>query len=175
MTLRFRVLTGLAAASSALCLAATSAAQEPPPGPPSASQDGPGKPWTARMQARSEARARALHVILNIRPDQEAAFGAFVATMKPNPDGKGGHGDRAGAADLASLTTPQRLDRMAAAMADRQARFQQRAAAVRRFYAALSPEQQRSFDSMTALMGGGRDGRRGMDGQGSFRGPSGRG
>ena len=58
------------------------------------------------------------------------------------------------------MTTPQRLDEMAARMADRQARFQKVAAATKTFYAALSPEQRKVFDEMPMLMAdrGGRMG-----------------
>ena len=49
---------------------------------------------------------------------------------------------------MQNLTTPQRLDRMAARMAERQQRFAQHAAAVKQFYAQLTPAQQKAFDAM---------------------------
>jgi hypothetical protein len=113
--------------------------------------------WAEHRQEREQARAAALHAVLNLRPDQEPAFQAFVAATRP-PEGRGkgmDHGDQA----VAPMTTPQRLDRMAARMAERQAAFQRRADAVRRFYGALSPAQQRAFDALHALRGGGREGR----------------
>jgi hypothetical protein len=63
-----------------------------------------------------------------------------------------------------ALTTPQRLDRMQARMAERQARVAQHADAVKRFYAQLSPSQQRAFDALHQGRGGhgmrhGHDGR----------------
>jgi hypothetical protein len=106
------------------------------------------------MQERRQARAKALHEILDIRPDQEAAFQTFVTSMRP-PEGGAGirpHGmDDEGA--MAQLTTPERLDRMAQRMAERQSRFQQHAAAVKAFYATLSPQQKRAFDALPGLMG----------------------
>jgi hypothetical protein len=110
-----------------------------------------------RMHQRREQR---LHDILQIRPDQDGAFRAYVAALTPPP------GDRdarrgPGAPDVqprTPMTTPERLDRMAARMAERQQRFQQIAAATRVFYAALSADQRRAFDD---LSGEGLYGRRG--------------
>jgi hypothetical protein len=124
--------------------------QAPTPGsPPSAEQR------AAWMHDRQEAHAKALHAILNLRPDQEAAFQAFQAAMTPQPGQRHEHKDR-GAMD--AMTTPQRLDRMADRMARRQAEFQRRAEAIKAFYSALSPEQQRAFDAMPMMMGGGHRG-----------------
>ena len=92
---------------------------------------------------------RALHDILNIRPSQEAAFQAFIASMKPLGPGERHDVDRP--REMAGVTTPQRLDKMAARIAEHQARFQRHAAAVKTFYAALSPEQQKAFDALGAM------------------------
>ncbi len=115
------------------------------------------------MHDRQEARSKALHAILNLRPDQEAAFQAFQAAM--TPPAREPH-DRGGQADAAEMTTPQRLDRMAERMAKHEAEFQRRAAAIKSFYAVLSPEQQRAFDAMSMLGGGGRGMGRGRMGHG---------
>jgi len=119
-------------------------------------------------KAREQRRAKFLHDILNIRADQETAFQAFIADMTPpmrdhmdmaeHKDG----GEPKDAAE-APLTTPERLDRMAAFMAKRQAAFQHRADAIKRFYAVLGPEQKRAFDALHAMgggeeRGGGREG-----------------
>ena len=103
------------------------------------------------MRAHIEAKARALHQILNIRPDQDGAFQALLATMQPR-EGKGEmamHDDQDG---MDQMTAPQRLDRMAARMSDRQAEFQRHADAVRHLYAVLSPDQQRVFDALQGIM-----------------------
>jgi phytoene/squalene synthetase len=71
----------------------------------------------------------------------------------------------------ARLSTPERLDRMAARMAERAARFRAHADAVRRFYAQLSPTQQKAFDAMP-MMGHGMHGH-GMGGHGMMHGPRG--
>ena len=63
-------------------------------------------------------------------------------------------------AEEAALTTPQRLDRMVKAMADhmarRQAEVEAHVAAIKQFYAALTPAQQKAFDALhDGMVGGG--------------------
>jgi len=110
------------------------------------------------MRAMEEAKARDLHIALNIRPDQEAAWQAFGAAMHPHMDGER-HEGRPDAAAMASMTTPQGLDMMEAKMAEHLAAFHRRNEAIKQFYAALSPEQQKVFDALARLhhreMGGG--------------------
>ena len=142
----FRALIGLAAGAVLLTSAATAAAQDHRPPPPGAA----GEHWREHMKEHREAHIRALHDLLQIRPDQEAAFQAFVASMKP-PEGADRHKMDGEHGEMAHMTTPQKLDRMQARMAERQAAFERRAAAVKTFYAALSPEQQRAFDAMAAM------------------------
>ncbi len=60
------------------------------------------------------------------------------------PRGRQGRPDRA---ELAKMTTPQRLDRMQTRQAERSAMFAKRIDATRSFYAALTPEQQKTFDA----------------------------
>jgi protein CpxP len=108
----------------------------------------------AWMHDRQEAHAKALQAVLNLRPDQEAAFQAFQAAMTPPPGQHHEHMDHAAAA---AMTTPQRLDRMADRMARREAEFRRRAEAIKSFYAALSPEQQRAFDAVPMMQGGDHD------------------
>jgi protein CpxP len=172
-----------AAVAGALCLglaavATAGAAQDRPPVPPAAGPHGPGQPGTMdhrkmfeAMRARHE---RMLHDVLSIKPDQETAFHAYLAALAPPPrdgdrDGRPGPGrERDRPPGQAPMTTPQRLDRMAARMAQRQARFQQMASATRTFYAVLSPEQRRAFDALPMMMAGERRGR--MGGHGSMGG-----
>ncbi|HEY2660060.1 MAG TPA: Spy/CpxP family protein refolding chaperone [Caulobacteraceae bacterium] len=154
-----RALIGLAAGAALLSTATYAAAQEHPAQAPGAMAE----KWKEHRHERADAHARALHDILNIRPDQDAAFQAFLASMKPPEHGDHkGHED--GRAEFAHLTTPQRLDRKAAMMTEHQARFQQHVAAVKTFYAILSPEQQRAFDALNAMHG--RGGGRGFGGGG---------
>ena len=68
-------------------------------------------------------------------------------------------------AEMATLTTPQRIDKMQAMRTQRDAAMDKKAAAVKTFYAALTPDQQKSFDTIALKrggMGGGMGGRGGM-------------
>ena len=149
MKLLLRASASLAAMAAVASVAYAVQAQDQAPQAqrPSAEQR------AAWMHDRQEAHAKALHAILNLRPDQEAAFQAFQAAMTPPAREHHDHMDR-GAAE--ALTTPQRLDRMADRMAKRQTEFRLRADAIKSFYAALSPEQQRAFDAMRMMHGGDR-------------------
>lgn len=144
-----RVLASLAALSTAALLSGAAFAQEPPPGapPPAGAEQGH---WGEHRREHAEHRAKALHDILNIRPEQEAAFQTFIGSMRPPAahDGMQGHHDMD---EMRSLTTPERLDRMAQRMSERQAKFQERAAATKAFYAALAPEQRRAFDALPGI------------------------
>ncbi len=112
------------------------------------------------MRRRRETR---LHDLLQIKPDQEADFHAFVVSMTPPPrDGKAGAWGHRGT-DAMPMTAPERLDRMSARMAERQANFQRIAKATKIFYAALTPDQRRAFDAMPMMEHGGH--REGMGGE----------
>lgn len=166
MTIQLRLPVAAAAMASLLSISGLALAQPAAPagsaGPPSHAQ------WAEHMQAHREARIHALHDLLNIHPDQEVAFQAFVSSMHPDKDAQRHH-EGEGAPQQA-LTTPQRLDRMTQRMAEHQAAFQHRADAVRTFYAALTPDQQRAFDAMHGVMGR-HDMGHGMHGHGGFGGP----
>jgi hypothetical protein len=94
-----------------------------------------------QMQARRAAHLAQLKEKLKLTPAQEPAWSSFASAHQPPA--------RANAerADFSKLTTPERLDRMQARQAERSARFTQRADATRGFYAALTPEQQKTFDA----------------------------
>jgi Spy/CpxP family protein refolding chaperone len=139
-------------------------AQTPPQPPPHPAMGGhwEGGPMRERMKARAGALVHALHDILAIRPDQEDAFQAFVASMRPaGPDGMDGGRepgvDSDNPAAATSMTAPERADRMLKRFDERTGRMREalerRAAAVKTFYAVLTPEQQRSFDALAGLLG----------------------
>ena len=85
----------------------------------------------------------ALKAELKITAQQEPAWNAFVARTAPEAR-PARQGPRE---DWSKLTTPQRLDKMAAMKAERDARMAQRHDAIKSFYAALSAEQQKVFDA----------------------------
>ena len=122
--------------------------------------DGPG----AHMEARRAEHIKRLHDALNIRPEQEAAFAAFTAQHRPEgagpwqkPGGPKPDGDRAA---WASLTAPERLEKLAqmedARAAHMREALQKRIEATKAFYAVLSADQKRTFDALPELMGGHR-------------------
>ena len=119
-----------------------------------------------RMQAHRAERLAALKEKLKLTPAQEGAWNSFTAAQQP-PARPGG-GREAERAEFAQLTTPQRLDRMQARQAERSAMFAKRADATRSFYAALSPEQQKTFDAESMQ----RFGQRGPGGPGGHHHPA---
>jgi hypothetical protein len=118
----------LAAPVLALLLAAPAAMAQPQGGP---AQSG-GQPD--------------LSSILHLRPDQQGPYHAYMAAG-PQPDEVAKF--RA-AQNLGSLTTPERLDRIGAALAVQQTIFHRKADATRAFYNVLSPDQKHTFDQLTA-------------------------
>ena len=161
----------LALAPALLVTAAHAQPAGQPPGP-----QGPHGAPSAEMKARHEAMQKQqmedLRTVLRLRPDQEAALTAFVAAHHraerrdlPRPDDK-------------PETTPERLDRMAKREGDMAARHAQTREALSKFYAALSPDQQKVFDALQRLKGprGGPGGRGGSGGRVIMhRGPGGHG
>lgn len=141
-------LTSISLAAALALTAAGASFAQPASAPPGAPGPGAeGRHWQRPDPAQmAERHAQRLRDTLQLRPDQEPALRAFIAATAPRP----GDHDRMRKAHEAgqTLTTPERLDRMAARMAEHQARFREHAEALRRFYAQLSPTQQKAFDAM---------------------------
>ncbi|MGE5502777.1 MAG: Spy/CpxP family protein refolding chaperone [Ignavibacteriales bacterium] len=148
--------TGLIAGAALSLVAATATfAQAPAPGAPQAPRAG----WMHHQQHDPAQMAQRLRATLQLTPAQEPALQAFVTAMRPS--GQMREQMQAQHGDWKNLTTPQRLDRMQAMMSQHQAQFAQHADAVRRFYAALTPAQQKAFDAMHQGMGFADHGKRG--------------
>jgi len=96
-----------------------------------------------RMQKRMAERQAQLKDTLKITPAQEAAWNAFVARTAPEPRMARSQSRE----DWAKLTTPERLDKMQALKAERDAQMGKRIDATKSFYAALTAEQQKVFDT----------------------------
>lgn len=163
------------AAVLGLGLVVTAAAQDRAPGP-GGPQGQRGADRQKLFEARQHRQEQRLHDLLQIKPDQEPAFRTFVSSLEQARGERGrgqrgqgergpGRGGQPGAPE--ALTTPQRLDRQAQRLADAQQRLQKRSAAVKTFYAALSPDQRKAFDAM----GGAGLGRRGGFVRSRFEGP----
>lgn len=106
-----------------------------------------------RMEQHHQERLTTLKEALKITPEQEAAWAAFVARTGPAaPAGE----QRMTRDDWSKLSTPERLDRMAAIKADRDAAMTRRMDATRSLYASLTPEQQKTFDERGMGPGMGR-------------------
>jgi Spy/CpxP family protein refolding chaperone len=88
-----------------------------------------------------------LHSALHITAAQEGAWRAFVAASAPDPQQQAR--ERSAQAMLPKLTAPQRVDlSIAAAQADLDT-LRAHGEALKAFYAALTPEQQKTFDRET--------------------------
>jgi len=121
----------------------------------------------AKMQAWMAKRQADMKAKLKITPAQEGAWTAFTAAMQPPARMMGGERPMAAQrAELDTLTTPERIDKMKALrtqrMAEMNAEMDKRSEATKAFYAALSPEQQKTFDvehrAMDAHRGNGHHG-----------------
>jgi protein CpxP len=114
--------------------------------------------WIAKRQAELKAK-------LKITPTQEGAWTSFTASMQPPAHGARPTPEQR--AEFAKLTTPQRIDKMremrAQRQAERNAAMDKRGEATKTFYAALSPDQQKTFDAEHLRHGrhGGPEGHRG--------------
>ena len=127
-------------------------------------------------QALAERQSR-LKDSLQLRADQESAWKDFIGQTQAKPRVSG---ERLPREQWAQLSTPQRLDRLEALKAERDAQFKQRNDGIRRFYSQLSPSQQKAFDAQRGMGMGlqhvGHPGHKGPAGHGprpGFRAPRG--
>jgi protein CpxP len=162
-TLRFAALSALVALGAASGAQAQAPSEGDHHGRPMAGQM-PGQ-MQAQMRAMHEARGRQraqdLRTVLRLRPDQEPALTAFLASHRPPmppPEHRGPPGDGA-----MTMTTPQRLDETARREAEHAGLRLRHADALRAFYAALSPEQRQVFDALQRMQHGGGGGHGGGD------------
>lgn len=139
-------------------VSATAIAQNMPP------QGTPQPPRMEQMHQRHAEHQTQLKAALKLTASQEAAWNAFAKATEPNPNLH----PPLSREDWAKLTTPQRMEKMQALRAERDARMAKRMDAVKTFYAVLTPEQQKAFDGhffggfAGPRMHGGPDGHHGM-------------
>lgn len=145
----------LALAPAALAMASFAYAQPPGPGPggPVIRMMHGGPEMKAMHEAMMKQHLEDLKVILRLRPDQEAALQAFVNAHHPDGppmthDMHDGPGDM-----MKPQTTPERLADMAKREQAMAAEHEKARAALAKFYAALSPDQQKVFDALQRLQG----------------------
>ena len=139
--------------------AAQTAAPTPPPTAPAGHERMMRHHDPAKMQERIAKRQAALKEKLKIAPTQESAWSSFTASMAPPANRPA----RLSRAEFEKLTTPERIDRMRARHAQRDAEMARRGDATKAFYAALNAEQQKVFDA-EAMRFGPRGGRHGGHG-----------
>lgn len=108
----------------------------------------------ARMQERMARHMADFKQKLNLSAGQQAAWNTYIAALQPAAR------TRPDRSELAQLPTPERIDRVRALRAEHMAEMDKRADATKTFYASLTPEQKKVFDSETAMRGG-RHGRGG--------------
>ena len=109
----------------------------------------PGTSWQSGVSSqhgekfaeRMAKRQAALHDKLALTPGQEAAWQVFTAKMQASVP------TRSDARPAAPLTAPERAERKAAFLQVAQQQAASRVQPIKEFYAVLSPEQQKIFDS----------------------------
>lgn len=157
-SLKHLMLAGLLAGVGATAMAQAPAAAPlaPPPPPPAAGpMGGPGgghgmeRHDPAKMQAWIAQHQTNLKARLKITAAQEAAWSSYTAAMQP--PARQPHMTPEQRAEIDKLPTPERIDKLRALRAQRMAEMNaaqdKRDEATKTFYAALSPEQKKTFDA----------------------------
>jgi len=133
-----------------------------------------GKMDPAKMKAMMAKRHAALKAKLKLTPEQEGAWTTFTAAMAPPARTDHPKIDRA---EMAKLTTPERIDKMHAIrtqhLADMSAAMDKRDEAIKTFYAALNDDQKKIFDAEHNRMGS-RHGEHHRSGKGASDKPAGK-
>lgn len=88
-----------------------------------------------------------LHRALNLNAQQEDGWKAFQQSYAMDQAAMARQRDADAA--MARMTAPQRVDQSIAMMRDELEAQQRRGAALKAFYATLTPQQQRTFDQQT--------------------------
>ncbi len=107
--------------------------------------DGSGKS-SERMNERMAKRQAELHNKLKLSAAQEPAWNTFVERMKP-----GASPVRPDRAEMEKLPAPERMEKMLSLMNQGEKKMAERTAAVKDFYAVLTPEQQKIFNEQFAI------------------------
>ncbi|AMP01087.1 LTXXQ motif family protein [Collimonas arenae] len=155
-TLRKQILIGVTALSFA-AMGVTAYAQQAD-GP--VGRHAPTPEQQAKFAANMAKRQAKLHDDLKITPDQEAAWQTFLGKIKPvRPEGAP---PRPNKEEWAKQTAPERLDHQMEFLKRAEARLAEHTAAVKEFYAVLTPTQQKTFDEHFNKMMKHRFGHRGF-------------
>jgi len=101
-----------------------------------------------------QAQINALHDSLHLTSAQEDGWRAYQAAIAPDPGAQARQ--RETARMIPGLPTPRRVDLINATVDADAAAVHRQGAAVKAFYASLTPDQQRTFDRQTAMQPGGQ-------------------
>jgi hypothetical protein len=93
------------------------------------------------------SRLTRLHDDLHLSAAQETGWHFYAAAVTPDPVTRARH--QAAEKMMASLPTPRRVALIEATMSQDLDDFRRQGAAVKTFYAGLTPEQQKTFDRET--------------------------
>ena len=96
----------------------------------------------AKMEDMYAKRQARLHDKLKITAQQESAWAAYQAAVKPTAPA----GPRPARGEFAKLSSPERLSKMIEMTKLREGRMQQHLTALSAFYGQLTPEQKAEFD-----------------------------
>jgi protein CpxP len=102
----------------------------------------------AKMEKMHEQHLATLHDKLKLTPQQEPAWNKFAAIKPADP------ANRPDPAEMAKLNAPQRMEKGLEHMKAMEAKMTEHLAALKEFYAVLTPEQQKIFDEQTPMFGG---------------------
>ena len=109
----------------------------------------------ADFKERMARRQAVLHDKLKLTGNQEAAWKTYIAAATPAPPPA-----RPDRAQWEKMSAPERMEKMMSIMKEREGRMSNHLAAMKTFYATLSPLQQQIFnDNVGRGMGGHRHGR----------------
>lgn len=145
---RKHVIAATLVAGGCLGFAQAQAQTQAAPGAPADTQAQQGRHVDpARRAERINRHLADLKQKLQITSAQEGAWNSFATAMQPpapmqRPDRQA----------MAAMSTPERIDQMRAMRERHSAEMDRRAEATKAFYAQLSPEQKKTFDSETARM-----------------------
>ncbi|HTD06683.1 Spy/CpxP family protein refolding chaperone [Undibacterium sp.] len=145
-------LTALTMAAGAYAQSASAPAASAP-----AAKHGPSEmdrsKWAEKMKERMAKHQAELHAKLKLTAAQEPAWKTFIDAMAPGPMPMRKPEDRKA---MEKLSTPERMEQGLQMMKEHQARMEAHLAALKIFYAVLTPEQQKVFDDAHRHMRGHR-------------------
>jgi periplasmic protein CpxP/Spy len=100
-----------------------------------------------KMKAGMEKHQKELHDKLKLTAAQEPAWKTFTDAIAPGA--MPAHPDRAA---MEKMTAPERMEKMLAMSKERQAKMEGHLAALKTFYAVLTPEQKKILDTSHSHM-----------------------